>query len=251
MWRYSFLSNINVCLIPKKRHSQNKKLNLEIKHLSMFQSKKDTVYVILAGIFITNAVVAEMIGGKLIYVGSAVMSVGILPWPIVFITTDLINEYFGEKGVRKLSTITASLIAYCFVVLYIALNIPAVKGDHLVTDSQFTAVFGQSMWIIVGSITAFLVSQLIDVTIFHYVKKRTGDKMIWLRSTGSTVISQLFDSFIVLGIAFWMTGKMTTEVFIKSAFTGYFVKLVLAIVLTPLIYLGHSLIEKYIHSDGK
>ena len=214
----------------------------------MFQSKKDTVYVILAGIFITNAVVAELIGGKLIHVGSAVMSIGILPWPIVFITTDLINEYFGEKGVRKLSLITASLIAYTFIILLLAMQIPAVKGANLVTDAQFKGVFGQSMWIIVGSITAFMVSQLIDVTIFHFVKNRTGNKMIWLRSTGSTVISQLFDSFIVLGIAFWMTGKMTTEVFIVSAFTGYFVKLIIAILLTPLIYLGHSLIEKYIHS---
>ena len=213
----------------------------------MFQSKKDTVYVVLAGIFITNAVVAELIGGKLIQVGSAVMSIGILPWPIVFITTDLINDYFGEKGVRKLSLITASLIAYTFVILYLAMQIPAVDGKNLVTDTQFNGVFGQSMWIIVGSITAFLVSQLIDVTIFHFVKNRTGNKMIWLRSTGSTVISQLFDSFIVLGIAFWMTGKMTTEVFITSAFTGYFVKLIIAILMTPLIYLGHSLIEKYIH----
>jgi len=214
----------------------------------MFQSKKDTVYVVLAGIFITNAVVAELIGGKLIHVGSAVMSIGILPWPIVFVTTDLINEYFGEKGVRKLSLITASLIAYTFIILFLAMKIPAVEGANLVTDAQFKGVFGQSMWIIVGSITAFMVSQLIDVTIFHFVKNRTGNKMIWLRSTGSTVISQLFDSFIVLGIAFWMTGKMTTEVFIVSAFTGYFVKLIIAILLTPLIYLGHSLIEKYIHS---
>lgn len=213
----------------------------------MFKSRKDTVYVVLAGIFITNAVVAELIGGKLIHVGSAVMSIGILPWPIVFISTDLINEYFGEKGVRKLSLITASLIAYCFVLLYVALKIPAVEGPHLVTDSQFNGVFGQSMWIIIGSITAFLVSQLIDVTIFHYFKNKTGNKMIWLRSTGSTVISQLFDSFIVLGIAFWMTGKMTTSVFIVSAFTGYFVKLIIAIVLTPLIYVGHAIIEKYIH----
>jgi uncharacterized integral membrane protein (TIGR00697 family) len=217
----------------------------------MFQSKKDTVYVVLAGIFITNAVVAELIGGKLIQVGSAVMSIGILPWPIVFITTDLINDYFGEKGVRKLSLITASLIAYTFVILYLAMQIPAVDGKNLVTDTQFNGVFGQSMWIIVGSITAFLVSQLIDVTIFHFIKNRTGNKMIWLRSTGSTVISQLFDSFIVLGIAFWMTGKMTTEVFITSAFTGYFVKLIIAILMTPLIYLGHYLIRNYIAKDGK
>ena len=121
------------------------------------------------------------------------------------------------------------------------------EGDGLVTDEQFTAVFGQSMLIIVGSITAFLVSQLIDVTIFHFFKNKTGDKMIWLRSTGSTVISQLFDSFIVLGIAFWLPGKMDNETFLLSALTGYSVKLGIAILLTPLIYLGHSLIEKYIH----
>lgn len=215
----------------------------------MFQTRKDTVYVILAGIFITNAVVAELIGGKLIHVGDAVMSVGILPWPIVFITTDLINEYFGQKGVRRLSVITACLIAYCFVLLYAALQIPAVNGPGLVSDTQFNAVFGQSMWIIVGSIMAFLVSQLIDVTIFHFVKSKTGDKKIWLRSTGSTVISQLFDSFIVLGIAFWMTGKMDTHTFVRSAFTGYFVKLAIAIVLTPMIYLGHALIKKYLNEQ--
>ena len=215
----------------------------------MFQSKKDTVYVVLAGIFITNAVVAELIGGKLIHVGSTVMSIGILPWPVVFVTTDLINEYFGEKGVRKLSLITASLIAYTFIILYLAMQIPAVDGKKLVSDEQFNGVFGQSMWIIVGSITAFMVSQLIDVSIFHSVKNRTGDKMIWLRSTGSTVISQLFDSFIVLGIAFWLTGKMDTPTFIVSAFTGYGVKLAIAILMTPLIYLGHALIEKYIHNN--
>ena len=127
----------------------------------MFQRKKDIIYVVLAGIFITNALVAELIGGKLIHVANTVMSLGILPWPIVFITTDLINEYFGEKGVKKLSFITAGLIAYTFFLLLIGLQIPAVKGDGLISDEQFNAVFGQSMWIIVGSITAFLVSQSI------------------------------------------------------------------------------------------
>lgn len=216
----------------------------------MFQSKKDTVYVVLAGIFITNALVAELIGGKLIDVGPAVMSIGILPWPVVFVTTDLINEYFGERGVRKLSIITASLIAYTFIVLYFAMKIPST-GISSVSTGQFNAVFGQSQLIIVGSITAFLVSQLIDVSLFHLVKRRTGNKMIWLRSTGSTVISQLFDSFIVLGIAFWLPGIMDTKTFIISGLTGYSVKLVIAVLMTPMIYLGHALIEKYIAKDGK
>ncbi len=215
----------------------------------MFHRKKDIIYIVLAGIFITNALVAELIGGKLIYIGDNVMSLGILPWPIVFITTDLINEYFGEKGVKKLSIITAGLIAYTFFLLLIGLHIPAVKGDGLITDDQFGAVFGQSMWIIVGSITAFLVSQLIDVSLFHFLKNRTGKKMLWLRSTGSTVISQLFDSFIVLGIAFWLPGKINGETFVVSAFTGYSVKLLIAIGLTPLIYLGHYLIDNYLGTE--
>ena len=217
----------------------------------MFKTKKELVFVILAGIFITNAVVAELIGGKLIQIGPFVMSIGILPWPIVFLTTDLINEYFGEKGVKKLSIITACLIAYAFIILLLAITIPAAKRISPVNDEQFQAVFGQSMWIIVGSIIAFLVSQLIDVTVFWFFKKKTGNQKIWLRTTGSTVISQLFDSFIVLGIAFWLPGKINFDTFISSALTGYTFKLCVAVVLTPLIYLGHYLIKKYLAEDNQ
>jgi uncharacterized integral membrane protein (TIGR00697 family) len=215
----------------------------------MFKTRKDFVFVILAGIFITNAVTAELIGGKLIQIGPFVMSIGILPWPIVFLTTDLINEYFGEKGVKKLSIITACLIAYAFVILFVAIGIPAAKGISPVSDEQFQAVFGQSMWIIVGSIIAFMFSQLIDVTVFWFFKNKTGDQKIWLRTTGSTIISQLFDSFIVLGIAFWLPGKINFDTFITSALTGYTFKLIIAIVLTPLIYLGHYTIKKYLADE--
>ena len=212
-------------------------------------SSKQIIFTVLSGIFITNAVVAELIGGKLIFVGSSVMSVGILPWPIVFLTTDLINEYYGKKVVQQLSVITASLIAYCFFILYIAIKIPAADGISTVSDEQFYAVFGQSMWIIVGSIVAFLVSQLIDATLFQFLKNKTGSRMLWLRSTGSTVISQFFDTYIVLGIAFWLTGKLTTEMYIASALTGYFVKLLIAVAMTPLVYAGHAIIDKYLVND--
>jgi uncharacterized integral membrane protein (TIGR00697 family) len=215
----------------------------------MFKTRKDFVFVILAGIFITNAVTAELIGGKLIQIGPFVMSIGILPWPIVFLTTDLINEYFGEKGVKKLSLITACLIAYAFVILFVAIGIPAAKGISPVSDEQFYAVFGQSMWIIVGSIIAFMVSQLIDVTVFWFFKNKTGNQKIWLRTTGSTIISQLFDSFIVLGIAFWLPRKINFDTFISSALTGYTFKLIIAIVLTPFIYLGHYAIKKYLADE--
>jgi uncharacterized integral membrane protein (TIGR00697 family) len=215
----------------------------------MFKTKRDIVFTILAGIFITNAVVAELIGGKIIQLGPFIMSIGIIPWPVVFLTTDLINEYYGKNGVKKLTFITASLIAYAFVVLFFSINIPAAKGVSAVTDEQFQAVFGQSMWIIFASIVAFLVSQFVDVFIFWLLRNKTGGKMIWLRSTGSTVVSQLIDTFIVLGIAFWLTGKMSTSEYVNAALTGYTFKLIIAIVLTPLIYLGRYLVNNYLGKE--
>lgn len=215
----------------------------------MFKSKREFVYIIMAGIFITNAVVAELIGGKLIQIGPFVMSIGIIPWPVVFLTTDLINEYYGKAGVRRLSVITASLIAYAFIILLAAIKIPAAVGISTVTDEQFYAVFGQSLWIIVGSIAAFITSQFVDVFIFWLLRDKTGGKMIWLRSTGSTAISQLIDTFVVLGIAFWLPGKMTTDVFLNAAFTGYTFKLIIAVLLTPLIYVGHNLIGNYLGNE--
>jgi uncharacterized integral membrane protein (TIGR00697 family) len=217
-----------------------------------FNTKRDVVYIVLAGIFICNAIVAELIGGKIINLYGFTLSVGVVLWPVVFLTTDVINEYYGKQGVRKLSIITASLIAYSFIALFIAMKIPAYMYPEIsvVSDEQFTAVFGQSMWIIAGSITAFLTSQFVDVAVFWFFRKLTGNKMIWLRSTGSTVISQLVDSFVVTGIAFWWPGKWTTEVYVGASMNGYVFKLLIAIILTPLIYLMHAMVKKYLGSEA-
>ncbi len=131
---------------------------------------------VLAGFFVTNAIVAELIGGKLVqFFGIFTQSIGIILWPVVFILTDLINEHYGKNGVRKLTYITVGLIIYTFVLLSIAIELPAVNFSP-VNDSVFRTVFGQSQWIIVGSITAFLTSQLIDVYIFWLFRNRTGGK---------------------------------------------------------------------------
>jgi queuosine precursor transporter len=211
----------------------------------MRANKHEILFSILGGIFITNAVVGELIGGKLIQLGPFTMSIGIIPWPVVFLTTDIINEYYGKKGVQRLTFLTSALIIFAFIILFIGINIPA-SGISPVKDEQFQAVFGQSMWIIVGSITAFLASQFIDVFVFWMVRKRTGHKMIWLRATGSTVVSQLIDSFIVTGIAFWLPGKLSFDDYLNTATTGYSAKLIIAILITPLIYLGHGMIHRYL-----
>lgn len=222
-------------------------------------NKSQWLFVFLAGLFITNAVTAELISNKLIEIplninlfgnelGPFVTIVGILPWPIVFLLTDLLNEFYGYKAVKRLSWITAILIAYCFIIVGLAIQIPAyeIEGSSLSDDYSFNKVFGQAQMVIVGSICAFLVSQLLDAVLFKWIKSKTGSKYIWLRSTGSTVVSQLIDSYIVLYIGFVLPGSLSFSDFMTIAPTNYILKLIIAILLTPLIYLGHYLIKKFV-----
>jgi hypothetical protein len=214
----------------------------------MLQNKKDLVYILLAGFFITNAVMGEMIGGKLIQVGPYTFSAGLIPWPVVFLTTDLINEYFGKKGVRRLTFITAGLILYAFLLIFMGMQFDAVLYSP-VDNENFNKVFGQSMWIIIGSMTAFRTSQLVDVVIFVFIRNKTGPKKLWLRATGSTVISQLIDTFIVVGIAFWLPGKISFAEYLETSVGGYTSKLIIAIALTPVIYFAHYIIDRYFAPD--
>lgn len=211
-------------------------------------SRKELVYLILGGIFVTNALLGEILGGKLIQVGPYVMSMGVLPWPVVFLTTDLINEYFGKSGVRKLTMLTVGLILYAFAIIFAAMQIPAAPISP-VDDRSFTNVLGQSLWIIVGSVTAFLASQLIDVLVFWTFRDRTGGRHLWLRATGSTAVSQLIDTFIVLGIAFWLPGKIATSDFFGLAFTNYTYKFLIALSITPLLYVAHGVIDRFLGRD--
>jgi hypothetical protein len=208
-------------------------------------SRRDIVYLALAGFFVANAILGEVSGGKLFTMGPFTLSIGVIPWPVVFITTDLINEYFGRDGVRKLTFMTIGLIVYAFIVLYLAIQVPAASFSP-VTDAEFKAVFGQSLWIIAGSVTAFALSQLVDVGVFWLVRHRTGGRFLWMRATGSTVISQLIDSIVIIGIAFWLPGKVKTSEFITVAASNYSYKFLIAVAMTPFIYMAHSAIDRYL-----
>ena len=213
------------------------------------KSRKDIVFLTLAGFFITNAIVAELIGGKLVqFFGLFTQSIGIILWPVIFLLTDLINEYYGKDGVKKLTYITVVLILFTFIILSVALNMEATSFSP-VSDDAFRSVFGQSQWIIVGSIVAFLFSQLIDVYVFLALKKVTGHKHIWIRATGSTMVSQLVDTFVVQFIAFVLPGKWPFTDFLVNASWGYAFKLLVALALIPLIYVGHYFIGKYLKKD--
>ncbi len=242
------------------------------------QSRKTNLFIILGSIFLTNAILAEIIGVKIFsgektlgfapvnwnvfgdYVLDFNLTAGAVIWPIVFITTDIINEYFGKKGVRKISFITAGLIAYVFVVIsivtvlvpadfWLEVNGQTPDGDSFNIDYAFNTIFRQGLGIIIGSLTAFLLGQLIDVFVFQKLRAVTGPKMIWLRATGSTLVSQFIDSFVVLGIAFYVFGNWEISQIIAVGLINYVYKFTVAILLTPVLYLGHGLIDRYLGKD--
>lgn len=217
------------------------------------------LFIFLAGLFVTNAVTAELISNKLVEIplafdffgsrlGPFVTIVGVIPWPVVFILTDVLNEFYGEKAVRRLSWITSILIAYCFIVVGIAVALPAkeIPGSTLSGQAEFSRVFGQAQLVIVGSIVAFLCSQILDAFIFQRIKSKTGNRYIWLRSTGSTLISQVFDTVIVLYIGFVLPGAITWSDFMHIAPTNYLLKLIISLSLTPLIYLSHFGVRRFL-----
>jgi uncharacterized integral membrane protein (TIGR00697 family) len=227
---------------------------------AQLNERRQWLFIALAGLFVTNAVTAELISNKLIQIplswqvfgkqfGPFITIIGILPWPVVFILTDLMNEFYGQKAVRRLSWITATLIAYCFIIVGVSMSIPAyeIKGSKLATNEAYNLVFGQAQAVIVGSIAAFLVSQLLDAFLFEKIKQRTGNRFIWLRSTGSTMISQLIDSYIVLYIGFVLPGAMSLSTYLEVAPTNYLLKMLIAVLLTPFIYLGHYLVRRYLN----
>ena len=234
------------------------------------------LFILLAGIFIANALIAELIGVKIFSLEDSIgipraniglpggsfsfhLTAGAVLWPVIFVMTDIINEYYGPRGVRYLSYLTIGLIMYAFLMLNTAIWLKPSEyfsiGNGIADpNAAFRGIFGQGTWIILGSMVAFLVSQVLDVFIFHRIKSVTGEKRIWLRATGSTLVSQLIDSYVVLLIAFYF-GRMIQpgqgdawslkQVFVTG--TGnYIYKFAVALVLTPVIYGVHGWIERYL-----
>lgn len=239
---------------------------------SILKDKPTKLFLFITAFFVANALIAECIGGKIFSLEKLLgiqpadftifgqsglafnLTCGVLLWPLEFIITDIVNEYYGPRAVRRISYIAIALISYAFIMFYAAMKIPPAdfwigsKQDSGIPNMQsaFGGIFGQGMWIILGSLTAFLVSQIVDVTVFHRIKKITGEKWIWLRATGSTLVSQLVDSFIVLFIAFKIGNGWSWQLVLAICLVNYIYKFTMAILLTPLIYFLERQIEKYV-----
>lgn len=239
----------------------------------ILKSKPTRLFLFLTSFFVANALIAESIGTKLFSLELALgmeqnpfsllgeqgltytLTCGVLLWPLEFVMTDIVNEYYGPKAVRRISYIAVALISYAFLMFYLAIEIPAdtsfwtgSRQADGIPDMQaaFSSIFGQGMWIIVGSLVAFLISQLLDVWVFHKIKEATGEKKVWLRATGSTMVSQFIDSFIVLFIAFYIGMDWSFQRVLAIGLVNYSYKAVMALILTPVIYLAERWIDSYL-----
>lgn len=240
-------------------------------------SRKNILFIILCGFFVTNAVTAEIIGSKIFSLESVLglppaqinllgfrldfnMSAGVLNWPVVFIISDIINEYFGVKGVKMISYITTILIAYTFFVLYgasalppaqfwVDLNKTDAQGYPLNINNAYSIILNSGMGIIIGSIIAFLLGQITDAYVFKKLRLITDNRHIWLRATGSTLLSQLLDSFVVIFIAFYLFGNWDIRQILAVGSVNYIYKFAVAILVTPVIYLLHFLIDRYLGKE--
>lgn len=238
-------------------------------------TRQQKLYIFLCAVFLTNAILAEMIGVKIFsleqWLGTAPaqirlpgaftldfnLTAGVVVWPVVFITSDIINEYFGKQGVKRISYLTAGLVTYVFGAVFVATILPPadfwleinkldVSGNPMNINSAFATIFRQGLGIIIGSITAFLIGQILDAHAFHWIKSLTGSRHIWLRATGSTLISQLIDSFVVLVVAFYVFGNWSFAQVIAVGIINYMYKFSIAVLLTPALYLIHYLIDGYL-----
>ncbi len=239
------------------------------------EEKRNRLFIVLTALFLTNAIIAELIGVK-IFSGEGTLGLqpanldilgfkmdfnltaGAVIWPIVFITSDLISEYFGKPGIKRISYLAAFFIAYSFLVIFFTIKLPPAQwwldannqdaaGNYFDMNFAFNKILGQGQRIIIASLAAFLIGQLVDVFVFQKLRKLTGSKMLWVRATGSTLVSQFIDSFVVLYLAF--AGIFPNQQILAIGLTNYLYKFAVAILLTPLIYLGHYLIDKYLGKE--
>lgn len=209
------------------------------------------LFLFLACLFVTSLLVGDLIGGKLYEteVGGLmlIISVGMIPFPIVFLLTDLINEFYGARVARFVTLVGFVMAWFTILVLIVAGLVPwapFTQGPDWtgVRQASFDNIFASSRKILICSTVAYLLGQLIDIFIFHALRRRLKGRFLWLRATGSTVVSQFLDT-VVINLLVWY-GTMPLSNLVSIMATSYLVKLVTAIGLTPLIYGGHALVER-------
>lgn len=216
----------------------------------MDSNKKITaykIYLILGSLFIASLVVSNLIFQKFFYwdffdLYRFEISVGVLPYPVTFLITDLVSEIYGKRKANQIVTagIFASVLSLLIVI--IASSVPATDWSPI-GDDLFETVFGATALAVTASMTAYLLAQYIDIQLFHFWKKLTNGKHLWLRNNFSTFLSQFVDTFSVL-LLLSLFGKLDWHLFGGLLLSGFLFKVLIAFLDTPFLYLGVYLFRK-------
>jgi uncharacterized integral membrane protein (TIGR00697 family) len=213
-----------------------------------------TLFVTLVGVFLTCLLVGNLIGGKLTYVHALgrdwVISVGEIPFPLTFILTDILNEFYGRTTARRVTLLGAAMIALTLAIIQAADLPPWFPPAYTdpswaksnMTPFAFQNVFLNAAWIQIASLIAFLTANFVDIGVFFLIKRVTGERLLWLRATGSTAVSQLIDTVVIISIAFGQ--KLDGHTLLSLMVTSYVVKVTVAVLVTPVIYALHELLER-------
>jgi len=222
------------------------------------------LYVCLAAVFVSCLLLGDIIGGKTIptlrLLGHDLgpISVGILPFPVTFLLTDVVNDFYGRRGARFLTLVGFAMALLAWALLQLSTALPAHPSTYF-TQAEFAKIFGGSAQLFVASMIAYLIGQFLDIQVFQFWKALTRSRHLWLRATGSTLLSQIVDT-VTINVIFWnwtaaadptsFLGVMTPEgrwgwVFAKVG-REYLIKVLVAILLTPVVYLLHGMIIRWL-----
>ena len=198
------------------------------------------IYLVLAALFITSLVVSNLIFQKFFYwnpfgLFRFEISVGILPYPLTFLITDVISEIYGKKKANQVVIVGIFASFFSMAIIYVANIVPAIESSP-VNNELFSKVFGLSPLAVLASMMAYLFAQFIDIRIFHFWKRITEGKHLWLRNNFSTFTSQFIDTLTVL-VLLCSFGVLPWSIFYSLLFSGFLFKIIVAALDTPLLYL--------------
>lgn len=256
-----FATELNMVSTVEKVETMTSKASTGSPDSQYELSPQQFIYVVLTSVFVTCLIVADVIGVKLFDIPlpfeilgrkSIEHTCGMLTFPITFLLGDIINEYYGSKAAKNTVYIGLGMSMLVFFVMNVAQAMPYLDKPFNVTPESFNMIFGSAKLMYIASVTAYFIGSLSDIWLFGVIKKATKGKLLWLRATGSTIISQILDSFVVSYIAFSLGKSLTGQTpatfdeVLNIAATGYGLKFLLSFSMTPFLYVLKSVLtEKF------
>lgn len=204
---------------------------------------ENRLFAYLCAVFVSCLLLGDVVGGKTIATPLGPISVGIIPFPVTFLLTDIVNDFYGRRGARFLTFLGFWMALFAWAVLQVSTWLRVDPSTYF-TQAEFRKIFGGSAQLFLASVVAYMIGQLLDIHVFQFWKALTRSRHLWLRATGSTLLSQIVDT-VTINVIFWRwTATKEWDWIFQKIGREYSIKLVVAVALTPAVYAVHGLIVR-------